>query len=401
MVQARVRRNDARILAAGLDLIAAQGWSGLSLAAVGKAAGLSIRPVRDRFDSRGELAAAIWRESAGPALAAALTRSLTAAGLLGTPGEGKSMDAAEFEAAQESLARPSTELRAAADLAVVATFEPELHAAVAESLGTTIRQWLDPADAGSAERAAKRGYLVALGLGLLAAAHRPGLTELDLQPMWRRYAEVLVVERAAVALPEEPRPPHVDFLPFNTGDDITDALLRAAIDHLSQSGYEGAVINEVVRTAGYSEGAIFSRYPSKEALFLDAILRDQEIGLRGQREYLQRMEALHGVGIAEAIAIRGTMSPHDRRICVIDMEHARMTWHNTNLAEVEEERLQELARSVLAAEPNHPDFSDPAHLHAARAMGLGVSFLPLIVDTAWDLPYDVVTIPLAERMAAA
>lgn len=311
------------------------------------------------------------------------------------------MDAAEFAAAQESLARPSTELRAAADLAVVATFEPELHAAVAESLGTTIRQWIDPADAGSAERAAKRGYLVALGLGLLAAAHRPGIAELDLQPMWRRYAEVLVVERAAVALPEEPRPPHVEFLPFNTGDEITDALLRAAIDHLSRSGYEGAVISDVVRAAGYSEGAIFARYPSKEALFLDAILRDQEIGLRGQREYLQRMEALHGVGIAEAIAIRGTMSPHDRRICVIDMEHARMTWHNTKLAEVEEERLQELARSVLAAEPNHPDFSDPAHLHVARAMGLGVSFLPLIVATAWDLPYDVVTIPLAERMAAA
>ncbi|MFM8349429.1 MAG: TetR/AcrR family transcriptional regulator, partial [Actinomycetales bacterium] len=199
------------------------------------------------------------------------------------------------------------------------------------------------------------------------------------------------------SLPTEPRPAHIEVVPFDTGDDITDALLRAALVHLGESGYEGAVLADLVRTAGYSEGAVFARYPSKEALFLDAISRDQDIALPSQREYLQRLEATYGVGIAEAVAIRDTMRPLERRICIVDMEHARMAWHNPALIAVEEQRLQALTEQVLAQDPNHPDFSDPANLHVARAMGLGISFLPLLADNAWDLPFDVVTVPLAEQ----
>ena len=401
MVQARVRRNDARILAAALQLLADEGWAGLSLAHVGRAAGLSIRPVRDRFVDRGALAAAVWQDSAGPALREALSRCLVAAGLLpaqeGIPAEGLADgDVPALEAALDALARPDIPLRAAADLAVLASFDAKIRAVVAESVGAAIARWVSLQDAGSAERAAKRAYLLALGLGLLAAAHRPRIDNLDLHPVWRRYAKVLADDRSPTRLPIEPRPAHITVVPFDTGDDITDALLRAALDHLAESGYEGAVLTDLVRTAGYSEGTVFARYPSKEALFLDAIKRNQDIAMPGQREYLQRMETKHGVGVAEAVAIRDAMRPQERRACVIDIEHTRMTWHNPALAEVEEQRLQALAAQVLAQEPDHPDFADPANMHVARAMGLGISFLPLLVDNAWDLPFDVVTVPLAE-----
>ena len=396
MVQARVRRNDARILAAALDILADEGWAGLRLARVGKAAGLSIRPVRDRFADRAALAAQVWQESAGPALQQALTNCLAAAGLLHAQDGVTGVDETEFDAAMQVLARPSKELQVAADLALLASFEPQIQTVVAGSVGNVMSRWVSPQDAGTPQRAAKRAYLLALALGLIAASHRPGIDDLDLHPAWQRYAKVLAQDRQPVPLPNEPRPPHIEHVPFDTGDQITDALLRAVLDHLAEYGYEGAVLSDLVRTAGYSEGTVFARYPSKEALFLDAIKRDQDITIPGQREYLQRLETTYGVGIAEAVAIRDTMHPRERSNCVIDMEHARMAWHNPAITEVDEQRLQALAAQVLAQEPEHPDFRDPANMHIARAVGLGISFLPLLAENAWDLPFDVVTIPLAE-----
>jgi AcrR family transcriptional regulator len=409
VVQARVRRNDARILQAAVDVLASQGWAGLSLAAVGKTAGLSIRPVRDRFAIRGALAAGVWQERAWPALLDAFTQALRGAGLADASealvadatvhreSDHTQADEQTFFAAMDAFARPNAELKAAAELAIIAEFQPELRSAVQQTATPLLHFWVDPNVAGGPTRAAKRAYLLALALGLLAASHRPSATTIDLHPFWRRLLRVIGLDRDPVALPTEPRPPHLQFIPFATGDAITDDLLRTTIDHLGEFGFEGAALGALADAAGYSEGAIFSRYPSKEALFVDAINRHQDIAFAGFREYLAQLEQTYGAGIAEAVAIRDAMRPEERRLGVIDMERGRMAWHSPALLQAEEERLQALATQVLVEDPEHPDFSDAAHLHAARAAGLGISFLPLLVGNAWDLPYDVITIPLAER----
>ena len=169
MLQARVLRNHARILAAAQDAAAEHGWSGMTLASVGKAAGLTPRPVRDRYPNKALLGAATWAEVAGPALLAALSDALSAAGLLDEPSqEGAFVDS------MNALARPKTGLRAAAELLVVSAFEVDMRAAVEVSLGATLREWLDPDKAGGPARAARRGYLLALSLGLICVARRPG-----------------------------------------------------------------------------------------------------------------------------------------------------------------------------------------------------------------------------------
>ena len=89
------------------------------------------------------------------------------------------------------------------------------------------------------------------------------------------------------------------------------------------------------------------------------------------------------------------MHPSERQISIIEMERDRLTWHRPSLAATDEDRLQQLARDVLAEHPGNPDFADPARLHLARAIGIGIHFLPLIDDQAWDLPYDVITTTLA------
>lgn len=390
MLQERVRRNYARIQAAAVEVASDRGWSGVTLAGVGKAAGLTIRPVRDRYPTRALLGAAAWTEVAGPALQAAMADAMTAAGLLDQPSDERA-----FASAMDAFARPRADLRAAAELAVVACFEPDLADAVAGTLGRSARSWLDPDAAGGPGGAARRGYLLAMALGLLAAANRPGIADLDLAPRWRGLLHALATEIDPVPLPDEPRPPHLARIPFDTGDPTTDDLLRAGIDHLGQHGYEGTLLASVANEAGVSEATVFVRYPSKEAFVMDAINRHQDIAMPGQHAYLARLEAIYGTGIAEAIAIRGAMHPSERSINIIEMERVRLTWHRPNLAAADEDRLQNLLQAILAKDPAHPDYADPAGVHLARALGIGICFLSLIDDQAWDLPYDVITTPLA------
>ena len=116
----------------------------------------------------------------------------------------------------------------------------------------------------------------------------------DLAPQWRRLLAALATEIEPVQLPEEPRPPYLARIPFDTGDAMTDDLLRAAIDHLGKYGYEGTLLASVAEDAGASAGSVFVRYPSKQAFIMDAINRQQDIALPAQREYLSRLEGAYG-----------------------------------------------------------------------------------------------------------
>ena len=76
MSQARVLRNSERILTAGLDAAAEEGWAGLAPTVVARRAGLSQRAVQTRFPHRPDVGAAVWRERTAPALHQALTAAL-------------------------------------------------------------------------------------------------------------------------------------------------------------------------------------------------------------------------------------------------------------------------------------------------------------------------------------
>lgn len=51
-------------------------------------------------------------------------------------------------------------------------------------------------------------------------------------------------------------------------------ILQTSRELFSRRGYRGASLEEIAETAGYSKGAFYSNWPSKEALFLE--LLDQE-----------------------------------------------------------------------------------------------------------------------------
>lgn len=56
--------------------------------------------------------------------------------------------------------------------------------------------------------------------------------------------------------------------------DIEDTLLSVALQEFQENGYGAASVTRIVKTAGMSKTTLYSRYPSKEQLFL-GILKHQ------------------------------------------------------------------------------------------------------------------------------
>ena len=56
-----------------------------------------------------------------------------------------------------------------------------------------------------------------------------------------------------------------------SSDELTDRLIDAAIDVFAEVGYDKAGVAAIARRAGLTTGAIYSRWPGKQELFLDAL----------------------------------------------------------------------------------------------------------------------------------
>jgi AcrR family transcriptional regulator len=163
-------------------------------------------------------------------------------------------------------------------------------------------------------------------------------------------------------------------------------------------GFEGPTTNSIARAAGCSEGLIFARYPTKLALFLDASKRQQAISLRNYDSYQTAVRNEHGMGIADALALREVQRPEVRLQRAIYLEQVRLTWHDEELKRTLADEFDQFVADATAADPDWAPAHSPADLHASIALGLGITMLPLLAPNAWSLPHDVITIPLAEKL---
>ena len=305
LAQARVLRNDALILDAALDATAPDGWPGLALTAVARRAGLSQRPVANRFVDRSELATAVWRERAAPVLLTALEHALSTAGLI--PGEAS---ATGFHAAMEHLARPHKALLAALELLIMSNFDPTLASEVKQGVAAEVLGWCTPQRGKPTKaQAAGRAYLLIVALGLVAVARRPGSEQVDLTEELGTLFTALQADASPQPLPKAYLQHLADDIPFNTGDPIHDALLTSVLRLVGTSGYDGATSARIARDAKVSEANIFLRHASKLDLFIDASARHHALGFPANAEFQQRLEEQHGAGITEAVMIREFLRP--------------------------------------------------------------------------------------------
>lgn len=386
----RLARNDRVIIEATSYLLGERGWSDLTLSSVARRAGLSLTPVRDRYPDRLALAAAAWEQTIGPAWARSISSVIAAADAASSEG---------LHAALEPFLKPGRLHRAAGELLMVAAHDDAVRTVVAAQAIDPLAPLLDPSAADGPSRRAVRGYAVILALGLLMESWRSHADAVDLAAPVVDVARALRSPGTPRVLPPDSAP-YLDEGPrFDTGDPRWDSLLRATLRQVGSRGYEAATVEAIVADAGCSQGVLFRRYRTKAEAFLDATRRMIGAATQLNLDYQQRIAREYSPGVAEAIMLREFMRPGREIERVIGLEQYRLAWWTPSLrAELEAEQAPAQA-AYLHSVAHLPSAQALARLHLEFAMGMGPVLLAQLHAAAWQLPLDVVTVPLIDGSA--
>lgn len=302
-----------------------------------------------------------------------------------------------LDAALDAFARPGVPMKAAVELLISSQFDSALAQAVEEHCSVRVKEWCTPhRKSPTAQVAAQRAYLICVMLGYVLVHQRPGAEQLDLRPQTSEIFDVLLAPSEPTRLPSD-RAEYLDErVPFDTGDAALDALLQATLTEIAARGFDRTTTLDIARAAGCSEGLIFGRYDSKLELFLDASRRQQALALRLYNDFQASARAAHGMGIADALAIREVQRPEIRLQRATYLEQIRLSWHDEGLRVALEAEFEQFADDAVESDPTWtPAVSDEA-LHFSLALGQGLALLPVLDPAVWKLPYDVLTIPMAQ-----
>jgi AcrR family transcriptional regulator len=161
-------------------------------------------------------------------------------------------------------------------------------------------------------------------------------------------------------------------------------LLDAAARVFARRGFHGATVEAVSEEAGFSTGAVYSNFESKEELFLS--LYEERIQRR-RRELREAVERSGGgsAGLASAAANVGEVFRREREWFLLYFEFSLHAARNRDFARrfevVRKEGLKELADG-LAEGLDHAGLgaaADPAELgRAIRALSHGLALERLL-----------------------
>ena len=376
-------RNNARILDAALLIADEVGWSAMTLASVAQRAGLSRQAAVSRYRDRSELAADLWTTRLAPPLADAL------AALTVTP-----TDVAALREAFVPFVQPDQQMRAAAELLVVARYDRAVADAIQATIGPRLDEWLSAQERRlTRAQAAQYGYLFCQAFGFLMQSRRFLIDPADLD------GELAGLKRA-LQEPGKPRKLPADSLDyigrpveFGTGDPELEGLLRATLTEVGERGYEAATLDSIARAAGCTQGLIFSRYQSKQQMFHDASDRMMGTAVNAGNDFWRSVAQTHSEGIAQATQMRELMLPAHRAPRTVNLEQCRLSWHDEALLASDEKGFADAVWQIHNDDPSRSVTELRGSVYSGIALGFGVMVLADLYPTAWSLPFDVVTVP--------
>ncbi|HEX9259521.1 MAG TPA: TetR/AcrR family transcriptional regulator [Acidimicrobiales bacterium] len=245
---------DELLLDAGLAEIVDGGIDRLGMAPVARQAGLTTGALYARYENATELAVSVWERRVRDDLRSVLRTVLdTVAGRGVALGE-----------LARRLAAPTPSMRAAIEFLVAARRVEEL----GELVGPDLREWFADWTAGVDEQAMAwvigPAAMVLGSLLYMPNTYDTDLWELQLDRLQRADHEWRPTAPRTGPAPAVPARP-------DTGDEGRDALIDSALEIVARSGVERATVIRVARRAGFTSGGLFTRYPTKLALLLDAV----------------------------------------------------------------------------------------------------------------------------------
>ena len=169
------------------------------------------------------------------------------------------------------------------------------------------------------------------------------------------------------------------------GEDGREALLDAALDVFADRGYRDASVDEIAERAGYSKGAIYWHFSSKDELF--STLLEERLD-RPWREGIALLESASADQdmAPEASSRFAAMLGSRRALVLLDQEYWSLAVRDPKLRARYARRQRELRRALgraIAARMEHlgapPLEEEPEELASAFiALGQGLAIQRLI-----------------------
>lgn len=376
----------AAILPATSTLISRNGTAGTTLAALARDLGVSIRPIRNRYPNAGALLIRTWQGQLWPRLADRLV-TLTAL-----------RDAADTLGLQDHLAQYSVrddDADASVELILHARFDPGLQTVMDETLGALVTTMTTP----GSPRAAANAFVLALALGLMIGARHDRARRLDLAGALPPWVQAATAPAEPVELPAV-QATHMDDYPvLAPNDPALDILLNTALELISTRGFDQVSVSQIAHAAGYTEGLVFRRYPTKLAMLRDATKRQNEAGMALNHDFTTALQSAHGTAIAETVTLREAQRPHRALGRSMALEQIRLGWHHPDLAQAQASALDQFRASLLTS-PGWADYESETDFFLQFALSWGMYLLPFLNPAVHTLPYDCVLVGLYDSFAA-
>ena len=156
-----------------------------------------------------------------------------------------------------------------------------------------------------------------------------------------------------------------------TRDEVRDRILEAASKVFAAEGFAGATIDAIGQAAGFTKGAVYSNFGSKDELFL--ALLDREFELRGEQIATALESGGDSVATAQALSRSVLDSVHDHAdYYVLFVEYWLRAVRDPEL------RGRLISRRRAAAAEQADNFADSA---AAAASGRPLADLAQLIVT--------------------
>ncbi|CAB4331591.1 MAG: TetR family transcriptional regulator [Actinobacteria bacterium] len=378
--------SDESIMDAARHIAASQGWAGLRFRTIAAQAQVSVRPLRDRYESSSQLAAQLWRGQLCDSLIAQVSEAVKCADQVVLNNHNDSL-----AALVEQFFQPSETLKASMELLIVARFDPVIALAVSEKFPHELERLLfGPESAPDRSLVAKRCLIVLLLFGLVTERWRSWASEIAsheisklLEQSLRREVNDEVLPNDQATFLDEPQD-------FHTSDPMWEALLGTLVQSVARVGYEATTTDQLAKESGCSEGFIFRKYPTKRDLFVDAAHRGAAHYTKLQLEFANDMAQRYSEAVGGAVLLREWLLPKHEDKRTISLELSRVALHDEKLAKL----MTDEQMPVLEENLQIPNSAGNANLlalaHVGFSAGSGAFLLSDLLPQFVSLPLTVV-----------
>ncbi len=168
-------------------------------------------------------------------------------------------------------------------------------------------------------------------------------------------------------------------------------LMNACLTCVAQNGFAATTTRMIAKEALVSEGKLFSYFPTKLDLFLDAISLQVEQGFLVNFQHISKWNEIYGAGVSAAILFREYQRPDLDLERALQIEYLRLSWHRPDMFD---RRLKHVHKALIDLGVEKVDEIGPEQdvdLVLAVSGSMGAMIVARLDREAFKLPYVVVT----------